>query len=82
MSNPYESRTMAIPNPVYEYIRGTYGGDAAGPCAVYQSTAGTYTLHQETVYPSYATFVVARLDGTRISLSNLPNTVTCDWDLL
>ena len=74
--------TYSIPNPIYEYIRNAHAGDAAGPCAVYRAPAGTYTLHQKSDWPSWETYVIARLDGTRVPVSNLPNTVTSDWKLL
>ena len=72
-----------IPNQVYDHIRYSSGGDAAGPCA----RMGDYTLHQEFGHgaghvSSWNVYVVANLLGKWVPLSTVPKSKIEDWEIL
>lgn len=69
---------MPIPDTIYNHIRYSSGGDAAGPCA----RMGSYTLHQVFNYPSWCVFVVAFLAGKPIALRDVPASTADDWTIL
>ena len=66
-----------IPDQVYDHIRYSSGGDAAGPCA----RMGNYTLHQTTPLDSHS-YVHACKNGRHVSLCLVPQSKTEDWEIL
>ena len=78
-----------IPNEVYEHIRWSYGGDAAGPCASMIKDGIEYILTQahhfnRCYYVSCTMYKNMHIHGTRgkyISLSLVPESITSDWTI-